>query len=513
MRLKGLSVIASALMITACGMDYEQFASYDVYYPNAFVTPNEAVLESAAFSDSCLFVSDTEISMQGGFEYAADDIIGYGHCWVKGNYEPTINKDSSNCIISQRFINSGDLFHSLISGLEHETSYSVRSFVITRDGHVGYNPQVTKVTTAVPHDKWFDAGILAAKNPIPQRADGVSIVAITDDDTITYFGLGRDGSRCYDDFYQYSAKKKEFKQLQSLKSALWGAAGFYLNTEDENKNKIKRVYVGVGCKRADQYTIDDYTQEFYCYNPDANKWDQVSFFFDGAVRDESINVFAGQTRTGAVGFSMYGFGFVGLGECEMYGTKIYPNDFYTFVMDADDRGNATPNRGYFKQMTQKFPYEARSGMSAAAIDDMIYLAGGVGANGKNFCDLFSCYFQAPEGGSVEAYEFKWARLSDKNPFPAGFKGRGYGVAFAIGSNFYWGSGEDCAGNRYSDFVKYELSSNRILPCASYKNGDPNLDNKEISRAFVINAGDRAFVGGGRVNGEEKFVNSNWVYRP
>ncbi len=514
MRIYKIPIIASAMLLASCSMDYEQYASYDVYYPNAFVTQKEAVLESAALKDTCLYVSDNEISIQGGFEYADDDIIGYGHCWVKGNYDPYINKDSTNCIIHEKFVNSGDVFHSLITGLEHETSYSVRSFVITRNGNVGYNPEVAKITTAVPHDKWFDAGLISiGGKAMSQRADGVSIVAIEDDDTVTYFGLGRNGSSCYNDFYCYSAKKKEYRQLSNMKLALWGAAGFYLNTEDEKKNKIRRLYVGTGCTRADQYTFEDYTQQFFCYDMATNKWEQVSYFFDGMAMDANLNVFAGQVRTGAVAFGIYGYGFVGLGECELYGEKLYPNDFYTFVMDSDEKGNATPSRGYFKQMTERFPYDTRSGMSAVEIEDNVYLAGGIGAKGKNFCDLYRCTFSAPEGGSVEAYSFKWTRLSDKYPFPADFKGRGYGVAFSIGNTFYWGSGEDCDGNCYSDFVKYELSSNRITKCAPYKNGDPAETNKEISRAFVINAGDRAYVGGGRVTGDDKYVNTNWVYRP
>lgn len=514
MKIAKLPVIAYAMLLSSCSMDYEQYASFDVYYPNAFVTQKEAVLGSAAYRDSSLYVSDNEISMEGGFEYADNDIIGYGHCWVKGNYTPYINKDSSNCIIHETFINSGERFHSLITGLEHETSYSIRSFVITRNGSVGYNPTVFKATTSVPHDKWYDCGLLNINGKaIPQRADGVSIVAEEDGDTVTYFGLGRNGSSCYNDFYCYSSKNKAYRQLSNMKVALWGAAGFYLDTEDDKKNKIRRIYVGTGCTRADNYTFDDYTQQFFCYDMATNKWEQVSFFFDGAAMDASINVFAGQVRTGAVAFGIYGYGFVGLGECEMYGEKMYPNDFYTFVMDTDEKGNATPTRGYFKQMTQRFPYDTRSGMSAVAINDIVYLAGGIGAKGKNFCDMYRCAFSAPEGADVSAYEFKWTRLSDTHPFPDGFKGRGYGVAFSIGENFYWGSGEDSQGNLYSDFVKYELSSNRIIKCAPYKNGDPDEDNKEISRAFVINGGDRAFVGGGRISGEEKYVNNNWVYRP
>jgi len=515
MKITKLPAIASVLLLASCGMDYEQYASFDVYYPNAFVTQSETVLESAALKDSCLFISDNEISIQGGFEYAANDVIGYGHCWVKGNHEPTINKDSSNCKIYENFINSGDKFKTLITDLEHETSYSVRSFVITRDGNIGYNPEITKVTTAIPHDKWFDEGLLMADSKaLSRRSDGVSIMAITDDDTLTYFGLGRNGSNCFSDFYCYSAKKKEYKQVQSLPVALWGAAGFYLDTQDKNKRRIQRIYICTGCRKAEGYTRSDYTLNAYVYNMEKDSWKEVTMSWEtGTTTSQQMDVFLGTGRTGAVGFSLHGYGFVGLGQIESSGQVGYLEDFYTFEMDVDDNGNGLDYRGFFDQMTQVFPYGSRSGAAISVLDDFAYISGGLGPKGKTYNDILRCNFTPPDNSDKDAYKFTWRNITENNNMPEDFKGRGYGVSFAFDNKIYYGAGEDSEGKLYSNFVKYDLTNNTLSKCASFKNGDPNETNKEFSRAFVINSGDRAFVGGGYVGGEEKFVNTLWVYRP
>ncbi len=501
--------------MASCGMDYEQYAVFDVYYPNAFVTQSETVLESAALKDSCIYVSDNEISIQGGFEYAAENVIGYGHCWMKGNYEPTINKDSSNCIIYENFINSGDIFKTLIPGLEHETSYSVRSFVITRDGNIGYNPETTKVTTATPHDKWFDEGfMMAGGTDISKRSDGVSIMAVMDDDTITYFGLGRNGSNCFDDFYSYSSKKKEFKQLQSLPVRLWGAAGFFLDTQDKNKKRIQRLYICTGCRRAEGYNRADYTQNAYVYNMETNKWNEVSMTWDGGTSTEQqLAVFLGAGRTGAIGFSLHGYGFIGLGQAENNGQVSYFDDIYTFEMDHDANGNGIDYRGFFNKMTQLFPYESRTGAAVTVLDNMAYISGGIGNKGKVYNDMLRCNFTPPEDQDQKAYTFDWQSITKDNKLPDSFKGRGYGASFAIGNAIFYGGGEEPDGTLHSDFLKYDLATKTFSKCAPFKNGDPKADNKEFSRAFVINTGSRAYVGCGYVGGDSKYTNQIWVYRP
>lgn len=515
MKINKIPVIAAALLITSCGMDYEQYASFDVYYPNAFVTANETVLESAALRDTCLYVSDNEINIQGGFEYAADDVIGYGHCWVKGNYEPTINKDSSNCKIYENFINSGDRFKTLISDLDHETSYSIRSFVITRDGNIGYNPEITKVTTATPHDKWFDEGFMMADaQTLPKRSDGVSITAIIDGDTITYFGLGRNGSNCFKDFYCYSSQTQTYKQVHDMPVALWGAAGFYLDTEDKNQNRIRRIYVCTGCRKAEGYSRTDFLRTAYVYNMERNEWKDVIMSWDGGTSSEmQMDVFMGSGRVGAVGFSLHGYGFVGLGHVEHNGQVTYLDDFYTFEMDNDGNGNGIDYRGFFSQMYKPFPNQSRTGASVAVLDETAYITGGIGEKGKNFNEMLRCTFTPPIDGDINAYKFTWHNISSKYPMPDDFKGRGFGVSFAMANSIYYGAGEESDGTLHSDFIKYDLTTNTISKCAPFKNGNPNETNKEFSRAFVINAGSRAYVGCGFVGGNEKFVNTRWVYRP
>lgn len=520
------TAIAAMMFLASCQMDNELYSVFDMYYPNAFVTTSGAVTSCTAMKDMVVFTSDSEISIKGGVEISEEyQIMAYGHCWAKGKTTPTINKDSSNCVIVKKFIEPGASFTSIARDLEYETLYSVRSFIITTDGVVAYNPEVTQIATSDPHDKWFDNGNLNINGKaISNRSDGICITAVIDDDTVTYFGLGRNGSNTYNDVYRYSNKEQTFKQIASITSknqpnfGLWGAAGFLINYQDDKTHKSRELlYVGCGCKRADvTYPDDDYSREFFVYEKSTGRWQQVAYMDNGELFGK--DVFAGQFRTGAVGFSIGQYGFIGLGEFTRNGTTAFHSDFYTFVIRKTDDGYSEPDKGYFEQMTDNFTFGKRAGASVVVNSGNAYIIGGV-ANGQNYNDIISCHFTPPLYGSNRAYQFDWKK---KGQFD-GFAGRGYGFAFVLGDTIYYGGGESCGRNEmgqplktYSDCIKYDLSNNRITPRRDYKNGleDEKGIGPEITRPITIPQGDRALVGSGFVKSEDQlYTNDVWVYRP
>jgi len=519
-------VLLTAVSLFACQTDDFMYSEYDVYYKNAFQTSNGSVLESAAFVDSVAYISDDEISIKGSFEYAADDIIKYGHCWVEGNNIPVINKDSSNCTFFDDFVYSGDSYYSKIKNLKFENNYCIRSFIVTRSGKVGYNPSVTKVKTGIPHDKWNFAGAMS----LAARADGVSIITVNDNnDTVTYFGLGRNASACFSDFFKFDNSHKVAEQLSNVRGrgsliALWGAVGFYLNYVDDAKQKLTKIYVGCGCSTASDCTNENCSRNFYVYDIESNKWGDVYYDMEG-VKNTADNMypFMGQFRVGAVGFSIDKYGFVGLGKTVR---NEYHSDFYVWKPRQDENGKVDPTRGYFEPQDAYFPAPGRSGSSVVIVDNVAYIIGGEMKDGYSD-DVYQCRFTLPnQAAKDDVFKFAWKLIKK---FPDGMDARAYGSAFAIGDYIFYGTGENYDGVK-ADMFKYDLTNNRIMMVSDYKNGleeaDPLDENiliaPGISRAFCINAGDRAYLGCGyfgdgdksrNVDYVSKYTNALWCYRP
>lgn len=518
------------MALASCQMDNELFSIYDMYYPNAFVTNSGAVLSSAASTDSLLYSSDCEVSVMGGVESASLEIVGYGHCWEEGSKIPVIKKDSSNCIIIKSYLDSGDKFRTLITDLKCETIYSIRSFVILSDGTIGYNPDTLRIRTQMPHDKWFDSGDLDINGKVMAgRADGVSITTKTDDgDIVTYFGMGRNSSNTFGDFYKYSAKDHQYTQLASISEknrpnfGLWGAVGFYVDHTDEKHINYRRIYVGAGSMRVDPKVSEDYNTDFFVYDPAKGTWGRVTYIHPNNPDQVSPPPFS--PRTGAVAFSFGGYGFIGLGEFNNNGVVSYQNDFYRFIMYTDRSGYAYPDRGYFEQMSEHFDLGFRSGCSVVNCgDNTSYILGGIGKgladNDRIYRDIIRCVFTPPSYGSPDSYKFDWKVWGQ---FPDEFESRGFGMAFVIDNVIYYGGGEGytnkVSGDRqrfYSDFMKFDLATRTASLCAPYKNGLESDDGvgPEISRAFVIPDVDRAYVGGGMEPSNNVYSNSVWVYRP
>lgn len=529
-----------AALLDACKTDDEMHTVFDVYYETAFTTDStNAVLPCAARPDSADKVWDVWLNIKGGFKYVAtSDIVEYGHCWVKGNNVPSIDVTQNNFKAQTGNLNPSEPFFTRINDLECETEYSIRSYVKTSDGRIAYNPNTLVVTTDHPHNKWFETNGLQNNSILSGRSDCLNIMTIVDGDTLTFFGMGRAGATLYNDLWCYSSKKKTYEQIPQLKirnevMALWGAVGFGLNYVDNGSVAHHLLYVGCGCKTTDDaLKITDYNQDFFVYDIDTRLWARVSY------RGEDSGVillqpFQGLPRTGGIGFSIMEWGFIGLGEYEHNGQTHYHSDIYLFMMDRDEKKEYSPTSGYFLQMTEDFGFGRRSGASVVVVDNDAYIIGGKGEgeNGKTkyYDEFIPCHFNLPVNSHPDSYTFSWPtsknprhfndNLRDEYNMEYNFKPRAFGSAFSVDGKIYYGLGEGMDENGkieyYSDMIKYDLSTNFVPELrAPYMNEDGL--NSRVSRATVINGGDRAFVVGGAQQGDGDYViynNSEWVYRP
>lgn len=487
---------ASAMLMCACTAEDNLYSQYRVFFKNSFVTPAGTILESAGFGDTVKYVYDRGATVKGYFEYTdPEEIVRFGHCWAKGHAAPVISSDSSNCTFNIFNGKSSEKFESKLSGLDFETEYSVRSFIITANGTIGYNPNITHFTTSEPHDEWYDLGNL---NSI-MRADGICATTVLDGDTITFFGLGRNAGQCYCDFYQFNGSTGETKKLKDFPgNARWGAAAFVLNYEDhETKELVQCVYVGLGCSDP-QGRSNSYENDIFVYDIRKGTWTEVRSNFAERLGDP----FTGLVRTNPVAFAIDDCGFIGLGE---NADGACHSDFYIFLMSRNNNNAPLPSRGYFYTMTKEFDTQL-SGASVFLLGKTAYLVGGKNSDGVYTNDLIQCTFVNPGSREADApYYFEWQK---KAPFPG--NPRAFGAATAVNGYAYYGTGESTNENGmqlYSDYYRYDPSSNRWSQCADCF--------KKVSRSFAIPGNDRCYLGAGYTGekSDSKYQNFLWEYRP
>ncbi|MBR6178226.1 MAG: hypothetical protein IKQ70_10145 [Bacteroidales bacterium] len=488
---------ASAMLMCACTADDNLYSQYRVFFKNAFITPAGSILESAGFSDTVKSVYDRGATVNGYFEYTdPDEIVKYGHCWSANSNIPVINSDSSNCTFFDYNSQQSTDFESSLSGLNFETEYYIRSFIITKSGTIGYNPNITKFTTSQPHDEWFACSEPKSRLSDNVRADGFSVTTVVDGDTITYFGLGRNAGQCFSDVYMFSSKSKKIVSLPPFKGrARWGVSAFVLNYTDYIQNvPVLCLYVGLGCSDPEGKT--SYEKDFYVLDlTKKDRWEEVRSNY----KDRQGPPFTGNERTGSVSFALGELGFLGLGE---NASGACHNDFYVFIMERDNNNMPNLKRGYFYTMTQPFAYGELTGASSFIIGDNAYIVGGKDNDGKYHTDLIHCILKEGTQKDDAPYYFMWEK---KQAFPG--DARAFGASMAVAGYGYYGTGEN-NDRLYSDFYRYDQANNDWLRCESFPY-------KNVSHSFGISGNDRCYLGGGYTgeNSDSKYENFLWEYRP
>ncbi len=211
-------------------------------------------------------------------------------------------------------------------------------------------------------------------------------------------------------FFKYDPKNDVFTQIANFGGGVrYGAVGFALTNG--------KGYVGTGGDPT------KYNNDFWEYNPAANKW-------------TSKAVVPGNARVYASAFGIYGKGYVMAGS---NGTN-WLNDMYEY--------NPTNDTWTSKGIIIN-GYGARYGAAAFSIGSLGYFGMGYAYNGVG-------------GSSYEKRMWKYDPLNGTNgtwtaiaDFPG--VGRAYAVAFSIGGKGYVGTGTNGVPKR--DFYQYDPAAN------------------------------------------------------
>ncbi|MBX7110128.1 MAG: T9SS type A sorting domain-containing protein [Chitinophagales bacterium] len=151
-----------------------------------------------------------------------------------------------------------------------------------------------------------------------------------------YIGTGYGGT-ISNDFWEYESDADKWTKKTNYPGlGHWGGVAFSID---------KFGYVGTGVG-SDEYQ----TYDFWKYNPTSDKWNEIA----------GVNGW----RSGAVGFSANGKGYVGLGSGDALGYLIEYNDIEEY----------DPIKGYWR--ITRFPGGARTGAVGFSISGKVYIGMG-----------------------------------------------------------------------------------------------------------------------------------------
>ncbi len=213
-------------------------------------------------------------------------------------------------------------------------------------------------------------------------------------------------------------------------------------------------------------------------------WSLLSVLFSACESDDEdsddsgnwikYSDFEGETRSGAIAFTIGKYSYVGLGS----NGDEYLNDFWRY----------DPSENFWQQMAP-FPGSGRIASVSFSMNGKGYIGTGYN-NDLDIEELGDFWEYDPESNS-------WTQKSD---FLGG--ARYSAVGFSIGGKGYIGTGYN--GSFLKDFWKYDDETDSWSQVVSLYGSK-----RENALAFVI--GDKAFVGTGQNNGS--YLYDFWAYDP
>lgn len=214
-----------------------------------------------------------------------------------------------------------------------------------------------------------------------------------------------------------------------------------------------KAYVGLGYADPTHGGVPfGYMKDFYEYDFETDQWEQLSDF-------------PGGERKYAIGFSMNGKGYIGLGFCYKSGEgSIYYRDFWEYDPSIDS----------WTQLTD-FPGEGRMDAIGYGYNGNCY----VGMGKAN--DLYIYYVDSAKWSSPVTHQCMEARTG--------------AFSFMINDKFYYGSG-----GSYSDLWEYSLSPN------VYVNPISEMEKTDVANDFYIfpNPMDESFTISG-IDGDANYI--------
>jgi len=523
-------LILIALFFTAfgCKKSDEIYSFYRVSHPQNFVTNQGAELYAYAADDSMLIRADYFLKVLGQVSTYGNTIIDYGHCWHPTNPNPTIGVDTLRTN-SKTGDNIDDVtavfpkedsisFTSVITRLNADTKYYIRSYVITGDAEgnpidTGYNPVVTEVFTKDAIDEWFPIdGEIGVERPGGFRFDALGF---NFGDTVI-FGTGNQGSgNLTNSMWMYDPVTRlwngDFRSLPTIEyypgstgAALVDGIGFGVEFADVNApvgQKNRCIYVGLG-----DYVGDD------LFEHKSNTILQYDFTKGNNIWTP-VEPFIGSRRSGAVCFAIGTRAYIGTGKGQ------FPlSDWYVFYPEyARDGNGSTPA---WRSMGTNVPGGpsaiARTGAIAFTVNGRGYFG-----LGRDASDNFLNDFWEFRPNNVDPTKGTWTKKADFPGAP-----RQNAVAFAVGNQGYVGTGDNIigdmegsyTGDTFDDFYRYDPFNNKWYKMRDYtsnKNERLNIS-KKVTRAvgFSSTADNVGYIGFGIVPDSSFWAQEDlWMYRP
>lgn len=457
--MKRLPVILILLsMIASCikeeGVDYTIMHQPD---EGCLVSQYGAYMTFTSNPDTATLVEPYKAIIEGSFSYIGTDdtIQSYGHVWSSSNTYPTLGDSAS---AKYDALSSGEAFTSTVRNLKILTDYYVRSYVVTKEGAIGYSPYVYQFTTTSDTNLW----ILKTSTIASRGRYGAVCFTIGDS---AYMGTGNDGLSPLKDFWKYDANEETWTQVAELTGAArQSAAAFAIgnygyvttgentilsdedvlrdcyryNAEDNYWEKLGNAFSGPRIKNAVAFSLED---KGYIGLGDLNDSPIDNFYeYDPSMEENStpwtsITAFPGGERTKAIVFTIESnntsIAFVGLGENE---DGDFQNDIWPFYGESTSWSSSIT-----------FPGDARIHAVAFGVDDEGYITTGMMNDSTHLNDLWK----------YDIAHNTWTRKAD---FTGGT--RRQAVGFSLITRGYVATGISRDGDYKNDLYEYLLDSVR-----------------------------------------------------
>ncbi len=433
------AVIAVFACFGGCKFQEEGYTVLREWDAGTFMTKRGVVKYLSAKPDTATSIHDIYAKVETEVNYARmeDSIVQYGHCWSK---TPDVRlRDTMFTLFypeSYESIQNGLKIQSTLTSLEDETNYYIRSYVVTgkRQGDeiiakdTAYNPVELPMLTEEPRDLWEE------RSEFSLGQQELGAISFTYNGKM-YMGLGHTTGFVFDPtIYEFDPATNtwtEFTTLPSEASDLTNSVCFVIENVKVREGVYSDfLYVGTGLTSGSQVTDEFWRLDIKkkVFEPDG--------IDDWAIMKDNSK-FIGGPRQNAVGFSVNGKGYVGLGTASN-GGKL--ETFYELVPEYVEVNGLQYPKGKWTKI-KDFSGGARTQSVSFVALGTAYISCGVDKNGNYRNDLYA--MSLSDDGV-----YSWLKKRD---FP------GTARIEAVGMNIdvmgFIGTGRDATG-LCGDFYRY-----------------------------------------------------------
>ncbi len=449
----------------------------------------------AVFIGTAEPISPTQVKIGALIQgLANDELIDHGHVWSSNGSIPTIDDNDGYTSLGGRTTNGP--FTSLAEGLKPNTEYTFRAYILIEGREPGYSeplsfetgtlqvrtlPEITYdgqelqlfgLITGLsflnfPEDEVSDFGHLWSTSSSAPTLEG------NDYDDLT----GNNGSLFQDTLFISTVTSPAQRITIYYRSyAILNGVPVYGNVEAFCLTSWEEQSSGpLAIARATAFVLDNYAFAGTGERVGQRYQDGFSFYDPSFDSWTPIAPFAGGPRSGAVSFTSFGHGYVGLGENNT-GT-LY--DFWLYDLDSD---SWLP--------VADFPGTPRSGAVSFVIDERVFV--GAGHDGSDYLHDFWEY--DPENDL-------WSPAPDFPGAP-----RSGAVSFVVNGKAYVGTGND-GSTYFSDFWEFD-------PLAGWQELSFAFPGRGRTEAVALSFGDIAVLAQGEGdNNTGPPLGDFWIFDP